>query len=159
MLKSRNVQHIQAQKFLELVERKSTSPVTHLRLTHCSDIAPLDFPIFPECKLLMIDNCDKNFFNSCFHRQIFPKVEHIWINNHPCTYEMHLRFAQPIFNPPFVLPTMFILKTYQYRYFTVKKASHQELPTLNFIDEQEYIEQVQKFNKKLLESQTEQKIK
>jgi hypothetical protein len=153
----RNVQHIQGIKFWEMLEQKVTSPATHVRFTHCRDIYPSDYPTFPECKLLMIDSCDKNFFYYWFHRRVFPKVENIWINNHPCAYDMHVRFSQPIFtatdiadsNPPFIVPTMFIVNTYKYRYFTATKSSHYTLPRLQFIEEPEYETQIQKFNQEL----------
>jgi hypothetical protein len=151
----RSLHHIEEKKLIELIEQKTIHPATDVRLTNCNDdIRPKEFPIFPKCQNLMIDNCGKNFFYFWFSRNIFPTVENIWIHNHPCDYEIHLRFAQPIYQPAYTVPRMYIVNTWQYRYFTVKNSNHYTLPLITFITEQDYFENIRKFNQDLIDSQT-----
>jgi len=85
-----------------------------------------------------MDNCDKNFFYFWFSRGKFPYIQNIVFNNHPCEYDMHLRFAS---NKEHVLvPTIYAHHTWSHRYLTAKTkpGSGWIVPPLEFITNDDY---------------------
>lgn len=49
--------------------------------------------VFPNAKLVIFDNCDKNFVYYTFRKDIFPDVEIFILNSHPCDFAVMHRFA------------------------------------------------------------------
>lgn len=55
-------------------------------LSRYGDIHPrFDGPIF-ECETLFLDCCDKNFLAYWLTRNIFPKVQKLYLGSHPCDF-------------------------------------------------------------------------
>lgn len=56
--------------------------------------------LFPDAKILFLNNCDKNFMYYNMNRKIFPKVEKIFSNSHPYDYSLMSSFGNN--NPEYV---------------------------------------------------------
>ena len=60
----------------------------------CGDIKPTKYgPIFSNCKIVFVDNCDKNFVYYWINKRRFPNINSIYIfDTHPCDSEVVNRF-------------------------------------------------------------------
>ena len=61
----------------------------------CGDIHPShDYNTYPETKTIFANNCDKNFvYYWMYKSHIFPKVENLYLNSHPCESVMFSRWS------------------------------------------------------------------
>lgn len=55
------------------------------------DIKPNSYPIFPNCKTLKFNNCDKNFVFYWLRAVVFPNVETVYMHSHPCEPQIFSR--------------------------------------------------------------------
>lgn len=67
--------------------------ITDVTITGCGNIESA-FTSFPDAKIVTMNHCDKNFVFAWLQPVVFPKVETIYLNSHPCEPQVFKRFPQ-----------------------------------------------------------------
>lgn len=69
----------------------------HITIERCGDIHPQDYPRFPNATSVTMDRCDKNFVFYWLHEGVFPNINQIYLNSHPCEPQVLHRFPHANF--------------------------------------------------------------
>ncbi len=69
--------------------RTFTEEVVFVR--HVAGVAFSNGPVFTNCTMLIIDQCDKNFVYYWLDRATFPQVTKVYLNSHPCNWSVFKR--------------------------------------------------------------------
>ena len=67
-----------------------------LRFTDCGDLHPRPYPRFPWCQSAFFDGNDKNFAFYWLFPHKFPALRDVYLNSHPCDWNIHLRFPKSV---------------------------------------------------------------
>lgn len=95
--------------------------------------------IFPEAKILFLNYCEKNFIYNNMSRKIFPKVEKVFSNSHPCSHGVMHRFAN---NPAYVG----YLTPEFYQHFLHKRWWEKDTDYIREISYENYTEYISNFD-------------
>ena len=56
-------------------------------------------PVFRSARTLFLTNCDKNFVYYWLRRDVFPAVRDVYLDSHPCEYDVLCRFDPALSRP------------------------------------------------------------
>lgn len=123
------------ESFQSLVRRRVIQhPATHLSILNCGPIPHekhCEYPTFPLCKMLLVNNCDQSWVENWLRPKIFPRIEHIWMfHTHPYIDDLHLRFMKPW--GASVIPQFYVHAKFANKFRTTK-ATHELVPSVIFL--------------------------
>lgn len=78
-------------------EKRVFNGVDDVTIERCGDIHPSFYPMFPDAKTVTMRGCDKNFVFYWLQEHVFPNMQTIYLNSHPCEPVVLARFPNAMF--------------------------------------------------------------